>query len=257
MTHLLTKQDFHAWYFIPRSDWGMSAGGPDTYIEERESKVKQKILQTNIVQGLFPQKKFPVINELYDEELLYRKTAWRATSKSMAYLYAYAQLKTNFENRAYTSMYQNHIMKIADILHSLAPQVDKNPIQWDKGVYTEGKIYLELGKFAATIATGSYFGRTVDDLDLQFELLFITHEEWNDNANQSDIRIQGVSFNPNNFRTDHASHLLWDIYTSQTLEENCEKLQQVYELTYEVYVELIRQLNAPFNVSLNYPGGNF
>ena len=131
MTHLLTKQDFHAWYFIPRSDWGMSAGGPDTYIEERESKVKQKILQTNIVQGLFPQKKFPVINELYDEELLYRKTAWRATSKSMAYLYAYAQLKTNFENRAYTSMYQNHIMKIADILHSLAPQVDKNPIQCD------------------------------------------------------------------------------------------------------------------------------
>ena len=251
MIHLLTKQDFHAWYFIPIGDYAMSEGGPDTYKEERRSKVKQKILQTNIVRGLFPQKKFPVINELYDEELLYRKTAWRNPSKSIAYKNAYEQLKTNFKNRAYTSMYQNHIMKIADILHSLAPQVDKNPIQWDKGVYTEGKIYLELGKFA-----GSYFGNFgVDDLDLQFELLFITEEEWNDNANQSDIRIQGVSFNPNNFRTDHASHLPWVLYTSQTLEENCEKLQQVYELTYEVYVELVTQLNRPFNISLNYPGG--
>lgn len=254
MTHLLTKQDFHAWYFIPRSDWVMSAGGPDTYIEERRSKVKQKILQTNIVRGLFPQKKFPLINELYDEKLLFQKPGWRSPSKFrqgfFGYKNAYEQLKTKFENRAYTSMYHNHIMKIVDILHSLAPQVDKNPTQWGKGVYTEGKIYLELGKFA-----GSYFDRTVDDLDLQFELLFITEEEWNDNANQSDIRIHGVSFNPNNFRTDHASHLPWDIYTSQTLEENCEKLQQVYELTYEVYVELIRQLNTPFNVSLNYPGG--
>ncbi len=240
MTQLVTNQYFHAWYF----DWD-----EDAYLSLARTRATLQRLQTNIVQGLFPQKKFPVINELYDEQLLYRKrkNPRLNSSRTMAHRSAYEQLKTNFENRAYNSMYQNHIMKIVDILDSLASRVPESPTQWDKGVYTQGKIYLEFGKDEHT------FSSRVEDL--QFELLFITHEEFNDEMNQPNMRISGVSFNPNKFQPNYAAQYPWDIYTSVTLEENCANLQQVYELTYEVYVELVNQLNYPFNISLNYPGG--
>ena len=123
MTQLVTNQYFHAWYF-------------DRYeFDAVLRRATLQRLQKNIVQGLFPQKKFPVINELYDEQLLYRKrkNPRLNSSRTMAHRSAYEQLKTNFENRAYNSMYQNHIMKIVDILDSLASRVPESPTQWDKG----------------------------------------------------------------------------------------------------------------------------
>ena len=140
-------------------------------------------------------------------------------------------------------------MKIIDILDDLSLPLP----QRREGIFKQGKVYLELGKFA-----GTYYRDNSPKL-LQFELLFITQEAWNEEAQQSEMRYSGVSFNPNKMVQEHqfSSRFPWDYYIGSSLQPNATALLHVYELTYEVYVELMRQLNTPFNVSLNYPGGNF
>jgi hypothetical protein len=245
---LLTKQEFESW--IGEWDWTQSW---------LQVEVISK-LQTKIVQGLFPRKDFPLLNESYDAGLLTNRQYDQKIIKKQTLR---EKLMINFDKSEYTLKYQNHIVKIINILDDLSLPLHKPPIpisDWAltrfdemEGIFKQGKVYLELGKFA-----GTYHGDNVNKF-LQFELLFITHEEWDEEAQQSEMRYGGVSLNPNKLsqHPQFRSRFPWEYYISSGVEENNSALLHVYELTYEVYVELMRQLNAPFNVSLNYPGGNF
>ena len=98
-----------------------------------------------------------------------------------------------FKKSEYRLNYQNRIMKIIDILDDLSLPLP----QRREGIFKQGKVYLELGKFA-----GTYYRDNSPKL-LQFELLFITQEAWNEEAQQSEMRYSGVSFNPNKMVQEH------------------------------------------------------
>ena len=231
MTQLLTKQEFESW----ASNWDWNQSG-------LQNEVIQE-LQTKIVQGLFPQKDFPLLTESYGVG------SPRGLHHVIKKQILREKLMIKFKKSEYKLKYENHIVKIIDILDDLSLPLP----QRREGIFKQGKLYLELGKFA-----GTYYRENSPKL-LQFELLFITQETWNGEAQQSEMRYSGVSFNPNKMvqEPQFSSRFPWDYYIGSSLQPNATALLHVYELTYEVYVELMRQLNTPFNVSLNYPGGNF
>tara|TARA_R110000823_G_scaffold37209_2_gene101202 strand:- start:75 stop:809 length:735 start_codon:yes stop_codon:yes gene_type:complete len=216
-----------------------------------------KKLQKKIVQGLFPQKDFPLLNESYDAGLgeYFSQGIWDNENVFAKKQILREKLMINFDKSEYKLKYENHIVKIIDILDDLSLPLHithfSHEQQRREGIFKQGKLYLELGKFA-----GTYYRENSPKL-LQFELLFITQETWDEEAQQSEMRHSGVSFNPNKMvqEPQFSSRFPWDYYFGSGLQPNATALIYFRELTYEVYVELIRQLNAPFNVSLNYPGG--
>ena len=72
------------------------------------------------------------------------------------------------------------------------------------------------------------------------------------------IDFSGVAFNPNRgYSPTYGSRLYsFTEYYRNNVEDNSTVLQTVYELTYEIYVELIERLNPVGVRSLNYPRGD-
>ena len=118
-----------------------------------------------------------------------------------------------------------------------------------------GKVYLEIG---TTARPSHYIGGAPSES--QIELLFITDESF-DNYDGPTVSFFGASFNPNKYFTKdvygklNSSRSAFDSYLSDNEEENTHVLNHVFELTYDSYVALVKHLNKPSRVSLNYPGG--
>ena len=98
-------------------------------------------------------------------------------------------------------------------------------------------------------------------MESQIELLFITDELVDDEYGPQ-ISFFGASFNPNKYFTKdvygklNSSRSAFDSYVGMNNEEeNTHVLNHVFELTYDSYVALVKHLNKPSRVSLNYPGG--
>ena len=117
--------------------------------------------------------------------------------------------------------------------------------------FQEDKVYLEIGLNAKESI------RQQNPIP-QLELLVI-HNAIGDEYDYIDsIDFSGVAFNPNRgYSPTYGSRLYsFTEYYRNNVEDNSTVLQTVYELTYEIYVELIERLNPVGVRSLNYPRGD-
>ena len=86
-------------------------------------------------------------------------------------------------------------------------------------------------------------------------------DSYDDRQQHPHMSFFGASFNPNKYFTKdvygklNSSRSAFDSYLSDNEEENTHVLNHVFELTYDSYVALVKHLNKPSRVSLNYPGG--
>lgn len=231
MTEILTATEFSSWY--------------DENFDGMETN-RKCILP--ILSGLIAKDKFPVLNSLISK-----------LSPATMYGMSRSQIKESAvrdkfrESETYRLHYNTYISEIIDFLNRFAPE---NIIASDSvRPFRLGKVYLEIGM---TARPSHYIGGSPSES--QIELLFIT-DELDDDQYGPQISFFGASFNPNKYFTKdvygklNSSRSAFDSYLVFNEEENTHVLKHVFELTYDSYVALVKHLNKPSRVSLNYPGG--
>ena len=239
MTEILTPTEFSSWY--------------DENFDGKETTRKCII---PILSGLIAKDKFPVLNRVIPNMLksYYRGSRLLDGEKAVGNEFR--------ESETYRLHYNAYISEIIDFLNRFAPEnivvSDTTPYYYvtGSGPFTLGKVYLEIG----TVARPShYIGGAPSEY--QIELLFITDELVDDEYGPQ-ISFFGVSFNPNKYFTKdvygklNSSRSAFDSYVGMNNEEeNTHVLNHVFELTYDSYVALVKHLNKPSRISLNYPGG--
>jgi len=237
MTEILTATEFSSWY--------------DENFDGKDTTRKCTI---PILLGLIAKDKFPVLNRVIPNIV---KSSYRGSRLLDGEITVGDEFR---ESETYRLHYNTYINEIIDFLKSFAPEniVVSDTEPWNNGLsgpFTLGKVYLEIG----TVARPShYIGGTPSES--QIELLFITDELMDDQYGPQ-ISFFGASFNPNKYFTKdvygklNSSRSAFDSYISDNEEENTHVLTHVFELTYDSYVALVKHLNKPSRISLNYPGG--
>ena len=235
MTEILTATEFSSWY--------------DENLDGMETN-RKCILP--ILSGLIAKDKFPVLNRLIPKLLTVVGTSPKEST-----------VRDKFrDSETYRLSYNTYISQIIDFLNSFAPEniVVSDTEHWNlgegSGPFLAGKVYLEIGMVSRP---SQYIGGAPSDP--QIELLFITDDSYDDRQQHPHMSFFGASFNPNKYFTKdvygklNSSRSAFDSYLSDNEEENTHVLNHVFELTYDSYVALVKHLNKPSRVSLNYPGG--
>jgi hypothetical protein len=237
MTEILTRDEFSSWY--------------DENFDGMETNRKCII---PILSGLIVKDKFPVLNRLIPNLSKQQYRGQRLIDKESIVGDEFRDSKT------YRLRYNEYISEIIDFLKSFAPEniVVSDTEPWNNGLsgpFTLGKVYLEIGEAARPT---HYIGGAPSES--QIELLFITDAHYDDQYGPQ-VSFFGASFNPNKYLTKDvygnltSSRSAFDIYIGDNEEENTHVLNHVFELTYDGYVALVKHLNKPSRISLNYPGG--
>lgn len=236
MTEILTPTEFSSWY--------------DENFDGKETIRK---CTRPILSGLFAKDKFPLLSRVISE---FHKRMYYGEKDRMK---REITLGDKFrESETYRLHYNAYISEIIDFLNSFAPEnivVSDTTPDDGTGPFTLGKVYLEIG---TTARPSHYIGGAPSES--QIELLFITDESF-DNYDGPTVSFFGASFNPNKYFTKdvygklNSSRSAFDSYLSDNKEGNTHVLNHVFELTYDSYVALVKHLNKPSRVSLNYPGG--
>ena len=239
MTEILTRDEFSSWY--------------DENFDGMETNRKCII---PILSGLIVKDKFPVLNRLIPNLSKQQYRGQRLIDKESIVGDEFRDSKT------YRLRYNEYISEIIDFLKSFAPEniVVSDTEPWNNGLsgpFTLGKVYLEIGEAARPT---HYIGGAPSES--QIELLFITDAHYDDQYGPQ-VSFFGASFNPNKYLTkDGLGNMItayersaFDIYIGDNEEENTHVLNHVFELTYDSYVALVKHLNKPSRISLNYPGG--
>ena len=242
MTEILTRNEFSSWY--------------DENFEGMETNRKCII---PILSGLISKVKFPVLNSVIPHLSKQQYRGQRLIDKESIVGDEFRDSET------YRLRYNEYIREIIDFLidfYTLVPEnilVSDNELTvWDlalEGPFEQGKVYLEIGEAAKP---SHYIGGAPSKS--QIELLFITDAHYDDQDGPQ-MSFFGASFNPNKYFTKdvygklNSSRTAFDSYMSDNEEENTHVLNHVFELTYDSYVALVRHLNKPSRISLNYPGG--
>lgn len=241
MTEILTAAEFSSWY--------------DENFDGMETN-RKCILP--ILSGLIAKDKFPVLNSVMlsypnfsEDFIIHADATMYGMSRSQI---KESAVRDKFrESETYRLHYNTYISEIIDFLNRFAPE---NIIAFDSvRPFRLGKVYLEIG---TTARPSNYIGGAPSES--QIELLFIT-DELDDDQYGPQISFFGASFNPNKYFTKdvygklNSSRSAFDSYLSDNEEENTHVLNHVFELTYDSYVALVKHLNKPSRVSLNYPGG--
>lgn len=242
MTEILTPTEFSSWY--------------DENFDGKETIRK---CTRPILSGLFAKDKFPLLSRVISE---FHKRRYYGEKDRMK---REITLGDKFrESETYRLHYNTYISEIIDFLKSFAPEnivVSDTTPDDSTEPFTLGKVYLEIG---TTARPSQYIGlgsrAKGAPSESQIELLFIT-DELDDDQYGPQISFFGASFNPNKYFTKdvygklNSSRSAFDSYLSDNEEENTHVLNHVFELTYDSYVALVKHLNKPSRVSLNYPGG--
>jgi len=239
MTEILTRDEFSSWY--------------DENFDGMETNRKCII---PILSGLIVKDKFPVLNRLIPNISKQQYRGQRLIDKESIVGDEFRDSKT------YRLRYNEYISEIIDFLKSFAPEniVVSDTEPWNTGLsgpFKLGKVYLEIGEAARPT---HYIGGAPSES--QIELLFITDAHYDDQYGPQ-VSFFGASFNPNKYLTkDGLGNMItayersaFDIYIGDNEEENTHVLNHVFELTYDGYVALVKHLNKPSRISLNYPGG--
>jgi hypothetical protein len=244
MTEILTATEFSSWY-------DENFDGMETY--------RKCIIP--ILSGLIAKDKFPVLNRLIPNLSKQQYRGQRLIDKESIVGDEFRDSET------YRLRYNEYIREIIDFLtdfYTLVPEniiVSDNELTvWDlaiEGPFQQGKVYLEIGEAARPT---HYIGGAPSES--QIELLFITDAHYDDQYGPQ-VSFFGASFNPNKYLTkDGLGNMItayersaFDIYIGDNEEENTHVLNHVFELTYDGYVALVKHLNKPSRISLNYPGG--
>lgn len=225
----------------------------------------RRVLVT-ILQEFFPERDFPLLFRSFEYEYEYevKRLRSRGNLSNFSILLQKQknltkQIHEKYTDPAMKARITTRIDTIDSILSKLTRPV-KGLLQQqgaEINAFQEDKVYLEIGLNAKESV------RQQNPVP-QLELLVI-HNDYSEDGNLNvfnsvinSIDFSGVAFNPNRgySPTYSSRHYSFTEYYRNNVEDNSTVLQTVYELTYEIYVELIERLNPVGVRSLNYPRGD-
>ena len=212
-----------------------------------------------ILQEFFPEREFPLLFRSFEYEYEVKiSRQWGNVERDLSLMQRQKnltkQIHEKYTDPAMKAKLTTRIDTIDSILSKLTrPVKGYYQVQGSEiNAFQEDNLYLEIGLNAKE------YMRQQNPVP-QLELLVI-HEALGEDASgvYDSIDFSGVAFNPNRGYSPTYPDRLYSFteYYRNNVEDNSTVLQTVYELTYEIYAELIEQLNLVGVRSLNYPRGD-
>ena len=214
-----------------------------------------------ILQEFFPEREFPLLFRSFEYEYEVKILRSRGNLSNFSILLQKQtnltkQIHEKYTDPAMKAKLTTRIDTIDSILSKLTRPVKGLTQQQGAEInaFQEDNLYLEIGLNARESIRQQ-------NPASQLELLVIHNVIGDDDGagNLYDsIDFSGVAFNPNRgYSPTYGSRpRSFTEYYRNNVEDNSTVLQTVYELTYEIYVELIERLNPVGVRSLNYPRGD-
>ena len=211
-----------------------------------------------ILQEFFPERDFPLLFRSFEYEYEVKILRSRGNLSNFSILLQKQknltkQIHEKYTDPAMKAKIKTRIDTIDSILSKLTRPVKGLTQQQGTEInaFQEDKVYLEIGLNAKESI------RQQNPIP-QLELLVIHNALDSEYDYIDSIDFSGVAFNPNRgYSPTYGSRLYsFTEYYRNNVEDNSTVLQTVYELTYEIYVELIERLNPVGVRSLNYPRGD-
>lgn len=214
-----------------------------------------------ILQEFFPERDFPLLFRSFEYEYEVKISRSRGNLSNFSVLLQKQknlkkQIHEKYTDPAMKAKLTTRIDTIDSILNKLTRPVKGLTQQQGTEInaFQEDKVYLEIGLNARESIRQQ---NPVPQLELLVIHNVIGDDDGAGNLYDS-IDFSGVAFNPNRgYSPTYGSRLYsFTEYYRNNVEDNSTVLQTVYELTYEIYVELIERLNPVGVRSLNYPRGD-
>ena len=220
-----------------------------------------KVLVT-ILQEFFPQNEFPLLFRAFNLDYQKKSRRWGNFTEDLSLMQRQKSLMERiyekYKDPAMQARIATRIDTINSILSGLTRRIRGRSQIEDVEIdaFQPQKFYIEIGFHGREGSRDIYTYPQIELLAVH-DVLTGSDDGWTTNS----IDFSGVSFNSNRGYSNRSMGVyrrkssFMEFY-DDNVEDNSTVLQDVYELTYETYVELIERLNPVGVRSLNYPRGD-